>query len=125
VKKVGKYALLKYVSSFDNNNTINLGLILHSPSDCYLKMEVIKNWDSISVMDQSIDILLLKEHVNSINDELGQVVFEYGINLKLMHPDLLNIISKPYINQVQFEIHELVIDNDHDNIFNNLKNNFI
>lgn len=121
MKRIIKYAILKYIPNLERNEKINIAVILHYPTEEQLKMIITKNWKRIKNFDDEADIQFLKKYVEDIKKQITQNLFNEsdGINLNDMY--LLDEFTKYFVNKFIFEIHEINTNSSFRELLENLK----
>lgn len=120
-----KYAILKYLPNIERNETINLAIFLHSPSEKKIAMQMIDNWKRIKVFDDEADISFLKSYIKELE-------FNFTNNMTTLYDtsllddiNLLDDITKFFVNKFIFELHIIDTDDNYSSLLKNLKNIYL
>lgn len=107
--KKGYLATIQYIPDLDRNERLNIGIVLHSPLDDYLKIEFIRQNNRLKTFDDEIDINFYKIYTKAIAEEFTPTLTNV---LDIKNDNLLRGLTYNYVNQFQFFIEEIVIDGD-------------
>jgi len=103
-------AVVKYVPDFDRNEIINVGVILHSPKDQYLKSSFVKNLNRISKFDDELDIDFFKLYTETLNEEFSYSLRLFENKYDISDELLVKKLSQNYVNQFVFDIKNVQLE---------------
>lgn len=119
--KIGYYSVLRYVPSVVREEFMNIGLAFHYPHDCILEIKVTDSFSRLRKFDDEADIDLLRVILDGIKDEFDPFSPDGPNREQLCDETLLEKLTKPYVNQLQFsDIHGIVIqdpESDFDSLY--------
>ena len=124
MKRKVKFAVLQYIPNIDRDEKVNVAIVLHSPSDEYMKTILITNYSRIKKFDDELDINFFKQYLKSIKDEFTYDLYNKEI-MNISDYNLINNMTKFYVNQFIFKIVESVIDESCDEYIEKIKKNFL
>lgn len=105
-------AVVKYVPDFERNEIINVGVILHSPKDQYLKSTFVKNLSRISRFDDELDIAFFKIYTETLEEEFSYSFRLSENNYDVKDETLVQKLSQNYVNQFVFDIKSVTLDTE-------------
>ncbi len=110
-----KYTLgiIKYIPDIDRNEIINVGIAMHNTELQFLKSTFINNYDRLKKFDDEIDLDFFKIYTSSIEQEFNFNLF--NVNTDLSSPNLLQELSKNYVNQFRFDFKIIDVSNPNAN----------
>ncbi len=116
-----KYAVLKYVPNIERNERINIAIVLHNPETRQIKMTIINNWKRVSDFDDEADIKFLKKYVEDLQEQFSDNLFNDFDGMSLNDENLLDEMTKYFVNKFVFEIHEIYVNEKFDTLLENIK----
>lgn len=119
-----KFAVLQYIPDYERDEKINVAVILHSPLDEYMNTEIISNFTRLRNFDDEIDSSVFRTFLKSIIDEFSYDITKYE-TMNIGDYDLLNKMTKFYVNQFSFKLNEAIINEDCDTYLEKIKKNFL
>ncbi len=120
-----KYAVLKYVPNIERNERINIAIVLHYPSSEQIKMSIINNWKRVSSFDDEADIPFLKKYVDDLKEEFTDNLFNDFDGMSLDDENLLDEMTKYFVNKFVFEIHEINTTEKFDTLLEHIKSIYL
>lgn len=125
MKKNVRFAIMQYVPSFERDEKLNVAVILHCPSEKFMKIKIIKNFKRLKEFDDELHMDFIKSYFKSLENAFTYDFININ-NLKIEENDLLEQITKFYINQFTFKVFDnVVIETSCDNFLNQLKDNYL
>lgn len=126
MKKLVKFAVMQYIPSYERDEKINVGVILHSKFDNYLSMKLIDNWKRLKEFDDELDIEFVKFYLKTVKEQFSYNEYKLNLNNVDINDDmLLENMTKYYVNQFIFKIFSTSIDLSPQTFLEQLKKNFL
>lgn len=126
MKKLVKFAVMQYIPSYERDEKINVGVILHSKFDNYLSMKLIDNWKRLKEFDDELDIEFVKFYLKTVKEQFSYNEYKLNLNNVDINDDmLLENMTKYYVNQFIFKIFSTSINLSPQTFLEQLKKNFL
>ncbi len=95
-----------YMPNIDRKERINVGVVLHSPEDNFLKIEFIDKLHRLKVFDDELDLDFFKLYSKAIENEFTNDFFK---PIDIFDYDLIKKKSYNYVNLFRFEIEDILV----------------
>lgn len=117
---------MQYIPSYERDEKINVGVILHSKFDNYLSMKLIDNWKRLKEFDDELDIEFVKFYLKTVKEQFSYNEYKLNLNNVDINDDmLLENMTKYYVNQFIFKIFSTSINLSPQTFLEQLKKNFL
>jgi len=128
MNRICKFSILRYVPNEIRQEFINIGIVLHSPSDQYVSIKITDKFNRVKAFDDELDISLLKLILEGVKDDFSKTELYSGPSFhELSNEMFLEKQTFSYSNQIQFSpVHSIGItltnEVDYDEVFDNYLN---
>src|SRR5699024_3114418 len=102
MNEVCTFSVIRYVPNECREEFINIGLVIHSPSQGFVDFKSTTNFSRVTAFDDEIDLEFLKLVIAGIKEEFSQSTV-HGPSLRAVNEeDFLEKQTMFYANQLQF-----------------------
>ena len=125
MNKIVNFALMQYIPNYDRDEKINVAVVLHCPSENYMKIKVTTNLKRLIEFDDELDINFMKSYFKSLEESFTYTSLNLD-NIDIKNDNLLESLTCFYVNQFIFRIFKNVsIDISCNEYLDALKNNYL
>lgn len=100
--KIINFAVCRYIPDILRDEFINVGVLVHIPSEKFVNFYKTRNYKRILSFDDEVEIDVIKAMLESLEYQFNTTTVHSPDLSNVGHPDFLTTFTSIYVNQLQF-----------------------